>query len=74
SMLRILKAQPVSPSVQKQVAGSLWRWDSKRALVACGEGWLELLEVQPENHRALAASDFLNGLRLQPGHSILLGD
>jgi len=74
SMLRILKAQPVSPSVQKQVAGSLWRWDSKRALVACGEGWLELLEVQPENHRALAASDFLNGLRLQTGHSILLGD
>ena len=73
SLLRILKAQPVFPSAQKEVAGSLWRWDSKRALVACGEGWLELLEVQPENHRSLAASDFLNGLRLQTGHSILLG-
>lgn len=74
SRLRILKALPVTPPVQKPVAGSLWRWDSKRALVACGEGWLELLEVQPENHRPLAASDYLNGLRLQAGHSILLGD
>ena len=74
SLLRILKARPIAPPVQKQVAGSLWRWDSKRALVACGEGWLELLEVQPENQRPLAASDFLNGLRLQTGHSIPLGD
>ena len=74
SLLRILKARPVSAPLQKQAAGSLCRWDSKRALVGCGEGWLELLEVQPENHRPLAASDFLNGLRLQTGHSILLGD
>ena len=74
SLLRILKARPATPPVRKQVAGSLWRWDSKRALVACGEGWLELLQVQPENHRPLAASDFLNGLRLPSGHSIPLGD
>ena len=74
SLLRILKARPVTPSVQRQAAGSLWRWDSRRALVACGEGWLELLQVQPENHKPVAASDFLNGLRLQTGHSIPLGD
>ncbi len=73
SSLRILKARPVTPPVQRQAAGSLWRWDSRRALVACGEGWLELLRVQPENHKPVAASDFLNGLRLQPGHSIPLG-
>ena len=74
SLLRILKARPVTFPLQEQAVGSLCRWDSKRALVACGEGWLELLEVQPENHRPLAASDFLNGLRLQTGHSIPLGD
>lgn len=73
SLLRILSARPITPTLRKQAAGSLWRWDSKRALVACGEGWLELLEVQPENQRRVAASDFLNGLRLQPGHSIRLG-
>ena len=74
SLLRILKARPVTFPLQEQAVGSLCRWDSKRALVACGEGWLELLEVQPENHRPLAAPDFLNGLRLQTGHSIPLGD
>ena len=73
SLLRILKARPVTPLLQQQAAGSLWRWDSTRALVACGKGWLELLEVQPENHKPIAASDFLNGLRLQSRHSILLG-
>ena len=73
SLLRILRARPVTPSVQRQAPGSLWRWESRRALVACGEGWLELLQVQPENHKPVAASDFLNGLRLQPGHSIPLG-
>ena len=73
SLLRILRARPVTPSVRRQAPGSLWRWDSRRALVACGEGWLELLQVQPENHKPVAASDFLNGLRLQPGHSIPLG-
>ena len=74
SLLRILKARPATPSVQRQAAGSLCRWDSGRALVACGEGWLELLQVQPENRKPLAASDFLNGLRLQTGQSIPLGD
>ena len=73
SLLRILKARPVTPLLQQQAAGSLWRWDSTRALVSCGKGWLELLEVQPENHKPIAASDFLNGLRLQSRHSILLG-
>lgn len=73
SSLRILKARPVTPPVPQQAAGSLWRWDSKRALVACGEGWLELLEVQPENRKPVAISDFLNGLRLQTGRSIPLG-
>ncbi len=73
SRLRLLKARPVTPPLQEQAAGSLWRWDSRRALVACGEGWLELLEVQPENRGPLAASDFLNGLRMQTGQSILLG-
>lgn len=74
SLLRILKARPLTPPLQERAAGSLWRWDSNRALVACGEGWLELLEVQPESQRPLAASNFLNGLRLQSGQSIPLGN
>ncbi len=32
--------------------------------VACGSGWLELLEVQLEGRRRVSASDFVNGSRL----------
>ena len=73
TLLRILRARPVTSPAEQQAAGSLWRWDARRALVACGEGWLELLQVQPESHKPVAASDFLNGLRLRSGQSVLLG-
>ncbi len=73
SLLRILKARPVNLPAQQRPAGLLWRWGSTRAVVSCGRGWLELLEVQLENHKPIPASDFLNGIRLQADHSILLG-
>lgn len=36
-------------------------------LVACGEGALRLLELQPEGRNRLTARDFINGYRVQPG-------
>ena len=36
-------------------------------LVATGEGQIELVEVQPAGKRAMSASDFLRGNRLNPG-------
>jgi methionyl-tRNA formyltransferase len=39
-----------------------------KALAACGRGTaLELVEVQIEGRRRVSGSDFLNGIRLQPG-------
>lgn len=35
--------------------------------VACGEGSLRLLEVQPEGKRVMKASEFLSGHKLAPG-------
>ena len=35
--------------------------------VACGEGSLVLLEVQPEGTRVMAAGEFLAGRKLAPG-------
>jgi methionyl-tRNA formyltransferase len=35
--------------------------------VACAEGSLRLLEVQPEGKRAMSAADFLSGRKLSPG-------
>lgn len=72
-LLRILKARPVNIPAPRGPEGSLWRWRSTSAVVSCGRGSLELLEVQPENHKPIPASDFLNGLRLKAGQSILLG-
>jgi methionyl-tRNA formyltransferase len=36
----------------------------KPLIVACGEGWLELLEVQLEGRKRISAADFANGQRL----------
>ena len=38
--------------------------------VACGEGSLQLLEVQPEGRRAMPAVDWLRGARLKSGDSL----
>lgn len=36
----------------------------KRLIIACGEGAIEVLELQPTGKRPMAARDFLNGVRL----------
>ncbi|MEG1942531.1 MAG: methionyl-tRNA formyltransferase [Angelakisella sp.] len=41
--------------------------DAKRLIVACGEGALELTEVQPEGKGRMSGSDFMRGARLQKG-------
>ncbi|MFL5347620.1 MAG: methionyl-tRNA formyltransferase, partial [Hyalangium sp.] len=35
--------------------------------VACGEGSIVLLEVQPEGKRVMSAAEFLSGRKLAPG-------
>ncbi|MEM1424331.1 MAG: methionyl-tRNA formyltransferase [Planctomycetota bacterium] len=41
--------------------------DPERGLVACSEGVLQLVEVQPANKPAMAWSDFANGQELRAG-------
>lgn len=41
--------------------------DSKRLIVACGTGALELTEVQPEGKGRMTGGDYLRGARLQKG-------
>lgn len=38
-------------------------------LVRCKDGWIELLEVQPEGKKVMSASEFLNGLQNHQGFS-----
>ena len=41
--------------------------------VACGEGALDLLSVKPQGKRPMAASDYLRGRPLEPGHRLEQG-
>lgn len=41
--------------------------DAKRAIVACGEGALELVTVQPEGKPRMSGPDYLRGARLETG-------
>ncbi len=47
--------------------GSLRPGEIHGALVGCGEGVLECIEVQPEGKKRMSAEAFLNGHRIQPG-------
>jgi methionyl-tRNA formyltransferase len=40
--------------------------------VACGSGWLELLEIQPEGRKRMTAREFINGRR--PATGEILGE
>jgi methionyl-tRNA formyltransferase len=43
------------------------RIENKRLFAGCGQGSLELMEVQMEGRKRMDVSAFLNGLSLQPG-------
>lgn len=47
--------------------GTVLAVDGAGPVVACGDGALRLLSLQPEGRRAMAGSDFVHGTRLRPG-------
>lgn len=42
-----------------------------RLVVACGEGAVEMLEVQQQGRRRMGSADFLNGYALEPGEQLV---
>jgi methionyl-tRNA formyltransferase len=63
--LRRVKASngpPAAPGTLAVEGGSL--------RVACGQGWLELLEVQPEGKKRMTAHEFINGRRPSSGEML----
>ncbi len=65
--LKIWKAQAVTKAEFKGRPGEVVAADSSGLLVACGEGVLQLIEVQPEGKNRQSISDFLNGFRVTIG-------
>jgi len=48
-------------------AGTLIKASGDRLVVACGEGAVAILSVQPAGKRLLSAAEFLHGSRIHPG-------
>lgn len=69
--VRITRAQPLPPDTASPSAdappGYLAVFDRKRAAVHCGDGWLELLQLQFSGKTPMSTIDLVNGRRLTPG-------
>jgi methionyl-tRNA formyltransferase len=73
TILRVWKARLVDIPIEAQTPGTLIRDPRLEAVVFCGQGQLQLLEIQPENRKHMTAAEFLNGIRLGEHQTILLG-
>jgi len=66
--VKILRAHPVEgPAVP---AGQVLKADREGLIVSCGEGCLQIDELQKEGGKRLAARDFLAGNNLSPGSKL----
>ncbi len=68
STLRLLKAR-VCHRDTEGTEGELFV-DGRQLFVKCGEGMLELIEVQSEGKKRMSAGDFLNGAHIAAGERL----
>lgn len=72
--LKIWRTHAVEPPLDadfaKAPAGTVCKYAKGRAAIATGEGFLELIEVQPEGKKRLSGWDWFNGLRRADGISL----
>lgn len=64
---KLLKVHKVRAAGSTGAPGMVLAANSDGIEVACGEGSLVLLELQPEGKRVMSASDFLSGHKLERG-------
>lgn len=67
---RVAGAPPAGPGSPAAASGRVLAVGGNGIAVACGEGVLVLLDVQPEGGRRMPAAEFLRGHRLQPGERL----
>ena len=68
-MLKVHKTRVVSNEARQASAGQIVDVTSQSFQVACGQGILEVLEVQPESRSRQTVSDYLRGYPLKVGES-----
>jgi methionyl-tRNA formyltransferase len=68
--LKVLRAAPLSADVELPAdapSGMVVQFLRRHAAVRCGDGWLELMELQFPGKTPMSTADLLNGRRLVPG-------
>lgn len=64
---KLLKVYRTRIDSQKQLSTGEWEYSKNQLWLGFADGVLELLEVQPEGKKRMAASAFVHGLQGQPG-------
>ncbi|RYZ37457.1 MAG: methionyl-tRNA formyltransferase [Myxococcaceae bacterium] len=64
---KVFKVHRMRPAAGKGAPGTVLSAGLEGLEVACGEGSVVFLDVQPEGKRVMRAADFLSGHKLQPG-------
>jgi len=72
ALLHIRRARPAEEAGPAVATPGALAIRDRRLLAACGQGWLDLLELQPEGKKRLTAGEFLNGWR--PVSQDILGE
>jgi methionyl-tRNA formyltransferase len=65
--VKLWAARPLPPVAGSRPAGTIVELDDRGIVVACGEGRLEVTELQRPGGKRLRAADFLRGFPLQAG-------
>ena len=70
-LLKLLEAEAVYPEIPANACpGSVLSWDKTSFTVACGEGTLRILKVQPEGKKAMTAGEYLRGAAMKVGERL----
>lgn len=68
--LAIWKAEAIRGGRSGQRPGTISAVEKDRVRVACGEGEVALLEVQPENRKRMSAAEWINGAQPKAGEAL----
>ncbi len=71
--VKVLRSAPAKDEPRRGEPGSFWLRD-ERMFVACRDGTLEILELQPEGKRAMLPREFENGMKGAPARFDATGE
>jgi methionyl-tRNA formyltransferase len=63
--IRIWKTAMCAEDIESPEGGYLMVYKKKRLIVGTGDGYLEILQIQPETKKSMDALSFINGYHLQ---------